>query len=107
MLIIRQRTMTPRKAKEKKYEENTVETSKTEGKDAKKSSVKDEVIEQVFALRIRKTIDPQTKKVNIEVKAASQKLPLPEVLLILEGWVSKQKEAMINNLFGKGEKKQA
>ncbi|MBI2549036.1 hypothetical protein HYW21_06835 [Candidatus Woesearchaeota archaeon] len=99
--------MTPKKTKENKNEkeEDVIGTAGHQEKEGKKNTDKDEIIEQLFALRIHKTIDPTTKKVNIEVKAASQKLPLPEVLLILEGWVTKQKEAMINNLFGKNDGK--
>ena len=56
--------------------------------------------EQVFALRIIKTINPD-KSVNIRVDHKGENIPMAEVLLIVEGWLEAEKKKMIHPLFGK------
>lgn len=52
------------------------------------------VIEQRFAFAVVKTIDPKTKKMQVHVKTKGQGIPLPEAVIILEGWIEKVKKEL-------------
>jgi hypothetical protein len=65
-----------------------------------------EVIEQKFGFFVIKRVDKKTKKIQVELKTRGEGIPLPEAIIILEGWIKKVKKELqrpyVENLkFGK------
>ncbi|MBN1645830.1 hypothetical protein JW868_02205 [Candidatus Woesearchaeota archaeon] len=56
-------------------------------------------IMQLFGLRIYKEIDPKTKNVQMEIKSQTRGLPVPEALLLVEGWLETEKKKMLDPIF--------
>jgi hypothetical protein len=53
-----------------------------------------EVVEQKFGLAITRVIDKETNKMNVIMKTKGEGIPLPDAVIIIEGWVKKVKEEM-------------
>jgi hypothetical protein len=56
--------------------------------------------QQVFALRILKTVDKKTGRVNMEIKSENRGLTDPEVFVLVEGWLKKTKKKFMQTIFG-------
>jgi hypothetical protein len=54
----------------------------------------DKMIEQRFAFAVIKRVDPKTKRMQVQVKTKGQGIPLPEAVIILEGWIEKVKKEL-------------
>ncbi len=54
-----------------------------------------EVKEERFALMIIRRTNKKTGKVQILLKTRADKLPMPEVVLILEEWLKKVREKIV------------
>jgi len=50
--------------------------------------------EQKFALAITRMIDKEANTMNVTMKTKGEGIPLPEAVIIIEGWVKKVKEEM-------------
>ena len=66
-----------------------------------------DMIEQKFGFFVVKQIDKRTKKMQVHVRTRGEGIPLPEAIIILEGWIKKVKEKLqkpyTDNLkFGRG-----
>lgn len=53
-----------------------------------------DVIEQKFGFFVVKRIDKKTKKMQVHVRTRGEGIPLPEAIIILEGWIKKVKEKL-------------
>jgi len=53
-----------------------------------------DVVEQKFGFFVVKRIDKKTKKMQVHVKTRGEGIPLPEAVIILEGWIKKVKEQL-------------
>jgi hypothetical protein len=47
-----------------------------------------------FGLVIEREIDEETKKMHVTMKTKGEGIPLPEAVIIIEGWVDKVKQEM-------------
>jgi len=54
---------------------------------------------QMFGLRIVKEIDVSSKQVHLEIKSKSEGMPIAEALLLVEGWLSAEKEKLVGPVF--------
>ena len=51
-------------------------------------------VEQKFGLVISRMVDEETKKMHVTMKTKGEGIPLPEAVIIIEGWVNKVKQEM-------------
>jgi quinol monooxygenase YgiN len=59
--------------------------------------------QQVFALRILKTVNKESGAVNYEIKSQNAGLTDPEVIVFVEEWLKKVRDSFAERMF-KGEK---
>jgi hypothetical protein len=51
-------------------------------------------VEQKFGFFVIKRINKKTKKMEVQVRTRGEGIPLPEAVIILEGWIKKVKEEL-------------